>query len=148
MGDYLTTTQVQNQIGTTRLARLTNESAGGGVTTARVAEWIDRGEGQINSALATRKWKTPIDLATFPKAANVLEWATMGLAVYGLHGRSEVVPDSVVKDRDDVQVWLQQIIDGEADLPVDTQLTESTASTGMTLESTEVVANRSTMGGL
>lgn len=148
MGDYLTTTEVENHIGTTRLARLTNETAGGSVVTARVTEAIDRGQGVIDSALATRDWKTPINLTTFPKAGPVLQWANKGLSVYELHGRAEVTPDSVVKDRDDVQAWLDKIVEGKADLPVDTELTETAASTGMTLESTESVANRSTMGRL
>lgn len=146
MGNYLTATQVENSIGTKRLAQLTAPS-GASPVTARTDEEIDRAEGVMDSSLH-ENYDTPIDLAVFPKAASILEHHTLSITVFNLHSKREVTPDSVVKKWEAALKWLEDIVDGKVTLPTDAPLPAPTSTTGLTIESTPLVSGRVNMEGL
>lgn len=146
MGDYISSQQIEDRIGTKRLAELT-ASSGDSPNAANVTAEIEGAEGVVNSYLAAR-FGTPIDLALFPDSTDVLYAKTADILTYRLHWRTEVVPEAVAEAYKAAIAWLEKIAEGVLPLPSDPPPTSQTADISVSVSSDTPVTGRANMGGL
>ncbi len=124
---YITNSDIETRLGTTRYVQLTDDAGTGSANTA-VADEVRLGAvGEVDSYLAPR-YAVPIDLVTHVETAGPIKSAALDLAEYRLHARRREVPVGVIGKRDTTLAWLRNIAAGEASLPSVAELPANAAA--------------------
>lgn len=89
---YITTDQLSQRLGATLYARLTDRANGTTANSAVAQQIVDDAAAEADSYLA-RRYQTPLDLATHPELAAVLQLRVLDLAEYTAWKSSPFVSD-------------------------------------------------------
>jgi len=126
---YITTTQLQNRLGSTLYARLTDRVNGTTADPTVAQQIVDQAEALANSHLAKR-YATPIDLTTHPELSDVLEARVLDLAEYVAWRDTPFVTDMPERVRllhNETSDWFASIASGKIDLPASSPPASRTA---------------------
>jgi phage gp36-like protein len=127
---YITTTQLQDRLGSTLYARLTDRVNGTTPDSKVAGQIVDDAEALADSYLAKR-YATPIDLTAHPELSDVLTARVLDLAEYLAWRDSPFitdVPERVRLLHDETSGWFAAIAAGEIDLPASAPPASRTAA--------------------
>ena len=111
------------------VAFLTNTSDTGVPDQAVITECRGRAEGEIDSYLR-RRYQVPVDCTGDTTLAAILDSAALDLAQYNLLVRGNVMPEAKKNARENVLVWLNDIVEGNAELPATAVLASTQSESG------------------
>lgn len=131
---YITSSDIEERLGTRSLVQLTDDTGTGTVDADKVEEARLGSEGEVNSYLA-RRYSVPIDVAAHTELAGLLASITLDIAAFRLHCRRPPVPVEVTDRRDAALQWLGRVACGDVRLPADSELPGNEAE-GPTAETT------------
>lgn len=118
---YITITDLQDRLGPSLYARLTDRVDGKTATDATATLIVAEAEAEANSFLASR-FETPIDTATYPELADLLKMRTLDLAEYTAWKSSPFVtdlPHRVESLYRDAVNWFRSLDRRQVELPAD-----------------------------
>jgi phage gp36-like protein len=137
---YITTTDLEQRLGSTLYARLTDRETGIAVDSNVAAELVAQAEAETDGYLA-RRYATPVDVSAHPELTQLLQARVLDIAEYRAWLGSPFVSDvpSRVKTLYDESVqWLRGVAMGALDLPAASPPASATgADDGPRLEATE-----------
>lgn len=116
---YVTIEQLEQRLGSTLYARLTDRIAGTTADDVVAQQIVDEAEAQANSFLATR-FATPIDLGLYPQVAAALRARVLDVAEFLAWKSSPFVTDVPERLRvlhEEARQWLMALADGRVALP-------------------------------
>lgn len=116
---YITTTQLENRLGSTLYARLTDRVNGTTADNSVAQQIVDEAEALADSYLAAR-YATPIDLSAHAELADILAGQVLDLAEYLAWRDSPFVTDIPERVRflhEEATRWFASIATGELNLP-------------------------------
>lgn len=116
---YVTPEQLQDRLGSTLYARLTDRVNGTTADSAIAQQIIDEAEALANSYLATR-YATPINLEAHPELADILAARVLDLAEYLAWRDSPFVTDIPERVRflsEEASDWFASVAAGALNLP-------------------------------
>lgn len=108
------------------VARVTDNTEAEGPNTAVITELLDRAQAIVDGKLAVR-YAVPVDVTTYTTVHPLLRGLTIHIAVYhAVGGRNDVVSDAKKTMYESAMKYLQELHDGDADLPGVSPLPSST----------------------
>lgn len=116
---YITIASLEQRLGTTLYARLTDRVSGTTASAAVAQQIVDEAEAEANALLA-RRFATPVDLAAHPELATLIAARALDLAEHNAWRGSPFIgdlPQRVQQLGADARRWLEAVAAGALELP-------------------------------
>lgn len=116
---YITISQLNERLGTTLYARLTDRVNGTTASDTVAQQIVDEAEAEANSYLA-RRYATPVDLAAHPELASILAARVLDLAEWAAWKSTPFVSDPPARVQSlyaEAVRWLLEVGQGRVSLP-------------------------------
>lgn len=137
---YCTNAELKTAMGGAAVVAKYTDDSGAVPTEATITDAIARGDGEIDSYLSV-KYKTPINIAAFPKAAPALR----GMSIIFATRLIQLLRDGVSPKIEEAYHHLIEWLQANPQLPADSPLTASTSIPSASFGSQTRVTGRANM---
>ncbi len=130
---YITVADLEQRLGTTLYARLTDRVSGTTASTTVAQQIVDEAEAEADALLA-RRFATPVDLAAHPELATLIAARVLDLAEHNAWRGSPFIsdlPQRVQQLGADARRWLEAVAAGTLPLPADAPPASATGCSGL-----------------